>query len=184
MTRKSWWLALGVAVFLGCDSVSNPEPNNTIPPSPPDMKHVPAKTGPGAPQTKAPTDYPGLNSNQAEQGKPENATPAPKADESKPETPKGDQPKAEEPKGEAKAETVNLSDEEIAQIKKLPEAEQALALKQKVCPISDEHLGEMGKPYKVSAGGETFFLCCSGCEKELKNEATLKTALAKLKTSK
>lgn len=181
MIRKSWWLALGVAAFLGCDSVSNPEPNNNIPPSPPDMKHEAAKTGPAAPKPQSPTDYPGLSTDRAKEGNPEAA---PKAEEPKPEAPKADESKGEAPKDEAKAETVNLSDEEVAQIKKLPEAEQALALKQKVCPISGEHLGEMGKPYKVSAGGETFYLCCSGCEKDLKDEAKLKDALAKLKTTK
>ena len=32
-----------------------------------------------------------------------------------------------------------------------------------------DHLGSMGKPIKVSAEGRTFFLCCEGCEKEVKS---------------
>lgn len=73
-----------------------------------------------------------------------------------------------------------LNAEQLAEIKKLPEADQPLAVAQKLCPVSDEHLGDMGKPIKVTAGGETFFLCCDGCKKDLEDEAKLKTYLAKL----
>jgi YHS domain-containing protein len=33
--------------------------------------------------------------------------------------------------------------------------------------VSGEPLGSMGKPYKVTVKGRTFFLCCEGCEAEL-----------------
>jgi hypothetical protein len=46
----------------------------------------------------------------------------------------------------------------------LSEADRALAEKQKVCPVSGELLGSMGKPVKVTVKGRTVFLCCSGCE--------------------
>ncbi len=73
---------------------------------------------------------------------------------------------------------VTLTDEEIAEIKSLPDDQAALALKQKVCPISGAHLGGMGTPIKVSADGKTAFLCCEGCQGEF--EENPKAALAKL----
>ncbi|HEU5117026.1 MAG TPA: hypothetical protein VFT74_10210 [Isosphaeraceae bacterium] len=74
--------------------------------------------------------------------------------------------------------TVALTEDEIAEIKKLPEAEAEVALKQKVCPISDENLGAMGTPIKVEADGKTAFLCCEGCKEEFEKDP--KAALAKL----
>ena len=48
---------------------------------------------------------------------------------------------------------VTLTGDEVAQIKKLPEDEQVIALAQKVCPVGfdakapeEGHLGAMGKP--------------------------------------
>ncbi|WP_435021192.1 hypothetical protein TA3x_002233 [Tundrisphaera sp. TA3] len=81
-----------------------------------------------------------------------------------------------EPKADGKAEgaaaDVKLSDEEIAEIKKLPAEDQAIALAQKVCPVSGGHLGDpgMGAPIKQVVNGKTFFLCCSGCEGEVKSD--------------
>jgi len=43
-----------------------------------------------------------------------------------------------------------------------------LAKKQRICPVSGELLGAMGKPIKTTVKGKTVFLCCEGCEKELK----------------
>jgi hypothetical protein len=91
----------------------------------------------------------------------------PKTDAPKPDEPKGDAPKPDAPKGEANASSA-LSADEIAQIKKLPEADQAIALAQITCPVSGEKLGgEMGVPVKVTADGQSFFLCCKGCKKEV-----------------
>jgi hypothetical protein len=75
---------------------------------------------------------------------------------------------------------VKLTDEEIANIKKLPEADQAAALEQKICPISGSHLGteDMGVPVKVSADGQDVFICCGGCKKEVEKDP--KAVLAKL----
>jgi len=52
----------------------------------------------------------------------------------------------------------------------LPEADRALAVKQKICPVTGEPLGPMGKPVKVEVKGRTVFLCCAGCEEDLKKE--------------
>ena len=57
-------------------------------------------------------------------------------------------------------------------------AEQDLALEQAVCPVSGEHLGKMGMPFKTAAGGRTFYLCCKNCEDDVK--ADPKAVIAKL----
>ncbi|MEN6494222.1 MAG: hypothetical protein ABFD16_08020 [Thermoguttaceae bacterium] len=50
----------------------------------------------------------------------------------------------------------------------LSPADRALAEKQKVCPVSEEPLGSMGKPVKISVKGRVVFLCCDGCEADFK----------------
>ncbi len=52
----------------------------------------------------------------------------------------------------------------------LSEADRAVAEKQKVCPVSGKPLGSMGKPFKVTLEGRVVFLCCQGCEAELKKD--------------
>jgi Cu(I)/Ag(I) efflux system membrane fusion protein len=95
---------------------------------------------------------------------------------------KGDEaPAVEGPKADNVAPATgagSLTAAEIAGIKKLPEAEQASATKQLVCPVSSEHLGAMGMPIKVSAEGRTVYLCCKGCEGDFK--ADPKSFFAKL----
>ena len=104
------------------------------------------------------------------------AAPAPKGD--KADTgPKVEGPAAEGGKSSA-AGSAGPNSEQLAAIKELPEDEQPLAIKQRMCPVSGEALGSMGKPLKVSAEGRSFYLCCKGCEKELK--ADPKAVLAKL----
>ncbi|MHC5544981.1 hypothetical protein ACYOEI_42640, partial [Singulisphaera rosea] len=77
-----------------------------------------------------------------------------------------------------KAADVKLGEEELANIKKLPEADQKLALAQKVCPITGEPLGSMGTPLKTSAEGTPLLVCCKGCLEDVKDHP--KDALAKL----
>ncbi len=79
----------------------------------------------------------------------------------------------------ADASAPKLSDEEIAEIKKLPADEQPIALAQVTCPVSGDNLGAMEKPIKQVVDGQTFFLCCSGCEKAVKSNPA--GVLAKLK---
>jgi YHS domain-containing protein len=52
-------------------------------------------------------------------------------------------------------------------LSKLSDADRALTFSQKSCPVSEEVLGSMGTPLKVTAKGETFFLCCKDCQKKL-----------------
>jgi hypothetical protein len=42
------------------------------------------------------------------------------------------------------------------------------ALKQRICPVTEEPLGSMGKPIKVSVSGRSIFVCCQGCVKAVK----------------
>ncbi len=51
---------------------------------------------------------------------------------------------------------------------KLSPADRKLAEKQEICPVSDEALGSMGTPIKVTVEGRDVFVCCAGCEDELK----------------
>lgn len=62
-----------------------------------------------------------------------------------------------------------LDSEVIAALSELPEADRGAALRQKVCPVTDKQLGSMGKPPKVTVGGQEVFLCCDGCESEIKS---------------
>jgi YHS domain-containing protein len=106
-----------------------------------------------------------------------NAAPAPSKGDSK----KADAPSLEGPKTDAShddGKPVKLTDAEIAKIKTLPAAEQDLALKQAVCPVSGDHLGNMGAPFKIVAEGRTFYLCCKSCEDDVK--ADPKAVIAKL----
>ena len=97
------------------------------------------------------------------------------------ETRQADAPSLEGPKTDESDETgkpVTLTNEEIARIKKLPEDEQAAAMAQAVCPVSGHHLGFMGIPAKTTALGRTIYLCCSGCEEDVK--ADPEAVIAKL----
>lgn len=59
--------------------------------------------------------------------------------------------------------------------------DQALADKQKVCPVGGEALGSMGHPVKVMVGDRAVFLCCAGCKGAI--EADPEKYLAKLDAS-
>ena len=65
----------------------------------------------------------------------------------------------------------------------LSDVDRAAAEKQKMCPVSNEELGSMGKPIKVTIKGQEFFICCGGCKSdtEKKTDEVL-AALAKLTT--
>jgi hypothetical protein len=52
---------------------------------------------------------------------------------------------------------------------KLSPEDREAAIAQKMCPVSDQALGSMGKPIKVIVEGQEVFVCCAGCVEELKN---------------
>ena len=53
----------------------------------------------------------------------------------------------------------------------LPAADRALAFKQRICPVTNKLLGSMGTPARVVVEGKTVFVCCEGCEDELRRNA-------------
>ena len=60
----------------------------------------------------------------------------------------------------------------------LSETDRAAVLAQQVCPVSDQSLGSMGTPIKVTVNGRDVFLCCESCREKL--EANPDEYLAKL----
>jgi hypothetical protein len=75
-----------------------------------------------------------------------------------------------------------VSPEAVTGLAALSDADRAAVEKQQACPpVSGLVLGTMGKPYKVTAKGETVFLCCPGCEDKIIKDPD--THLAKLKAS-
>ncbi len=79
----------------------------------------------------------------------------------------------------ADASSGQASTEESSGLAELSVEDRESAKKQGVCPVSGELLGAMGKPFKTTVKGKTVFLCCEGCEQELKNNPD--KYLAKLK---
>jgi Cu(I)/Ag(I) efflux system membrane fusion protein len=65
-----------------------------------------------------------------------------------------------------------LSKAQLANIAKLPPEDQELARAQRLCPVTDEPLGSMGVPVKVVVEGEPVFLCCKGCERDVRENPT------------
>lgn len=142
-----WALVLGLG---GCSSEN--------------VGQAPAKAP--APPASAPSAAPAASPAASSAG-PDAKAPAARGNETR----QADAPSLEGPKTDATDETgepVKLTDEEVARIKKLPENEQAAALAQAVCPVSGHHLGFMGIPAKTTALGRTIYLCCSGCEDDVK----------------
>ncbi|WP_169975714.1 hypothetical protein [Tautonia rosea] len=71
-----------------------------------------------------------------------------------------------------------LTAEQIETIRQLPEADAELALVQKMCPVSDEPLGSMGVPIKVTVKNRDVFVCCAGCQGSVEDDPD--TYLAKV----
>jgi len=160
MICKHWWLAPGLAAAMaGCEPGGGPSP-----PAPASSKAVPT-SGTSGDQAVPATDVSKGQDSMPTGGLSPTGTDAAES--------KG----AGAPKEKA-AGARTPSDKELAAIKKLPAAEQAAALAQKVCPISGDPLGSMGKPQKVTAEGKSAFLCCEGCEEDFRKDP--KAALAKI----
>jgi len=49
-------------------------------------------------------------------------------------------------------------------------AEKAKPYTLKICPVSDEKLGEMGAPYVFTHEGRQVKLCCKSCLKDFKKD--------------
>ena len=48
----------------------------------------------------------------------------------------------------------------------LPASDRALAEAQRLCPVTDQALGSMGKPVKLTIKGQTVFVCCPECDQQ------------------
>ena len=183
--------ALALSFLVGCAGEESTTPDAT--PAPP----ISNPSAPSAAKVKAESEAsekapaPEKTEAKAEEKAPE-LTPAPekapagepkKAEDKAPaEEPKKaeDKAPAEEPKkADAKpslegpsgdAGAAKLTEEDLAEIKKLPADEQASALTQVICPVSEHNLGSMGVPIKKTIEGRTFYICCEGCEKKVKND--------------
>jgi hypothetical protein len=158
--RKFGYSALILAAFVGCAEEQPAAPPAPATPTETKAEPTDAKPAPAPETTPA-----------------EKAAPAP--DMPKVEGPQSSPAPKEEAKPEGSAAAVSLEPEEIAAIKKLPADDANAALKQLVCPVSGEHLGSMDVPVKVTALGQSFFLCCKGCNKDVKDNPA--EVVAKLK---
>jgi hypothetical protein len=70
-----------------------------------------------------------------------------------------------EPTASVEADVKSEIDKAMAELS--PE-DRALAETQKICPVSDQPLGSMGQPIKVTVNGQHVFVCCEACIDELK----------------
>jgi len=162
--RKSIGTGMILLAAIGCagedQSQSPPRSTPAATPSTPPNAQIAAAGGMSAEmQTPGSTAAPATKSEQKAGGGPQIEGPKVESDQ-------------------AAAGTGGRTADQLAAIKELPASEQQAAMKQLSCPVSGEALGSMGKPWKVTALGRSFYLCCKSCEKDLK--ADPKGVLAKL----
>ena len=67
----------------------------------------------------------------------------------------------------AQTETAGSENEDLVA---LSDEDRQLVLAQRVCPVSEEPLGSMGTPIKVTVDGRHLFICCKGCEDSAKEK--------------
>lgn len=72
-----------------------------------------------------------------------------------------------------------LSGKSLEVLAKLSDEDRALAVSQRICPVTEMELGSMGAPIKVRVSGQDVFICCEGCRSGLLKDA--QSHLAKLK---
>jgi hypothetical protein len=81
----------------------------------------------------------------------------------------GERPGEPEDGGPAAVEAPADDKAEIAAaMAELSPDDRAAAQAQGTCPVSDQPLGSMGPPIKVTVEGRDVFVCCEGCVEELK----------------
>ena len=52
----------------------------------------------------------------------------------------------------------------------LSAADRKLAAAQKICPVTSAPLDSMGGPVRIEVAGRVVFLCCEGCEDEIRKD--------------
>ena len=70
--------------------------------------------------------------------------------------------------GNAAPGTAATADPVNADMAKLDKADYDAAVAQRICPVTEEALGSMGTPIKVTVEGRDVFLCCEGCVDAIK----------------
>ncbi len=62
----------------------------------------------------------------------------------------------------------------LREVATIPASQEQLAAaaiaRQKICPVTGQPLGSMGKPVAVEAGGRQVYVCCAGCTSAIKSE--------------
>lgn len=84
--------------------------------------------------------------------------------------------------GDRQHEGTNHDHSDAEQSEKKPVAHVPADYPLKVCVVSGEDLGSMGKPVKIEHGDDTAYLCCSSCIDKF--NATPDKYIAKLKPAK
>lgn len=86
---------------------------------------------------------------------------------------------ASTPSTAATESSTNVDPAVASAIGQLAAEDRDAAEKQKVCPVTDEPLGSMGKPIKVTVKDRDVYLCCEGCRETIEGDPD--KYLAKLK---
>jgi hypothetical protein len=85
------------------------------------------------------------------------------------------------PASGASAEEQRRKEQEIAAaLDELSAVDRQAALAQRTCPVTGFRLGSMGKPERLSLADQVVFVCCIGCEAELREHP--EKYLAKIRT--
>lgn len=58
---------------------------------------------------------------------------------------------------------------EMKGVRLLPMQQRTVALRQRICPVTEQPLGSMGKPILVRVAGREVYVCCEGCIETLRN---------------
>ena len=166
--RKFGWSALVLAAFAGC-AKEEPVPATT-PPTETKPEATSATPAPGTEPTpsgemKGPSAAPAGGMPKIEAPQP---TPAPKEETLRPRR-----------RGSRLTRRRRCRRKSSPRSRSFPQSDANQALKQLLCPVSGENLGSMGVPLKVTAAGQTFFLCCKGCNKDVQDDPA--AVVAKLK---
>lgn len=193
--RRPWWAALAIsALTVGCAGENAVDSTNSSPAASPSGTPAVTPSGAASGTSTSGASKGGMSADMtpdstkgaagAADKKDEGPAPvieAPPKIEAPPRSDAGKKDEAGKKDDAAKVVSVKLTEDEVAEIKKLPAGEQDSALKQAVCPVSGKNLGSMETPVKVSAEGKTFYLCCGGCKKKV--AADPKAVLAKLNSN-
>ena len=91
----------------------------------------------------------------------------------------GASPESRTPTSTTDASMSDVDPKINAALAQLSPEDRAAAEQQKICPVTGEPLGSMGKPIKVTVKGQEVFLCCEACRE--RSEAEPDKYLAKLK---